>query len=235
MTWDKISLQQKKAIPVTNRVDPNLHQSAPRRTETPLSTTIDYYFTPQSPWTYLGHQRFLQIANAAGATVRVLPVDFGKIFPVSGGLPLGQRAPQRQAYRLVELKRFSEHLGVPLNLHPKFFPVAGDPCARLITMVDQADGSAAALALAGSIFTAVWAEDRNIADDQTLADLLREGGLDAARLEHSRDAAVQQHYEAHTQQAIDAGVFGAPSYVVDGEIFWGQDRLDLLEKKLAAV
>ncbi len=199
-----------------------------------MSTTIDYYFTPQSPWTYLGHQRFAQIAHAAGATVRVLPVDFGKIFPISGGLPLGQRAPQRQAYRLVELKRFSEHLGVPLNLHPKFFPVAGDPAARLITAVAQSDGSAAALSLAGSIFAAVWSEDRNIADDQTLADLLREGGMDAARLEQSRAAAVQQRYEAQTQQAIDAGVFGAPSYVVDGEIFWGQDRLDLLAAKLAA-
>jgi len=199
-----------------------------------LGANIDYYFTAQSPWTYLGHERFLDIAQRAGATVRVFPVDFGKIFPISGGLPLGQRAPQRQAYRLVELKRFSEHHGVPLNLHPKFFPVAGDPAARLITAVEQADGNAAALGLAGAIFTAVWAEDRNIADDQTLADLLREGGLDAARLAQSRDAAVQQRYEAQTQQAIDAGVFGAPSYVVGGEIFWGQDRLDLLEKKLAA-
>lgn len=202
--------------------------------ETSLSITIDYYFTPQSPWTYLGHQRFAQIAAAAGAAVRVLPVDFGKIFPISGGLPLGQRAPQRQAYRLVELQRFSEHLKTPLNRQPKFFPVGGDPAARLITAVDQYDGSAAAMALSGAIFRAVWAEERDIASAQVLAEILHAGGGNPDRLAQSQGAEIQQLYEAHTQQAIDAGVFGAPSYVVNGEIFWGQDRLDLLEKKLAA-
>lgn len=199
-----------------------------------MSTTIDYYFTPQSPWTYLGHQRFVQIASAAGAAVRVLPVDFGKIFPISGGLPLGQRAPQRQAYRLVELQRFSEHLQLPINRQPKYFPVGGDPAARLITAVNQHDGSAAALALAGAIFRAVWVEERDIASAQVLAEILQAAGRDAARLAQSQAPEVQQLYEANTQQAIDAGVFGAPSYVVAGEIFWGQDRLDLLEKKLAA-
>ena len=202
--------------------------------ETPLSISIDYYFTPQSPWTYLGHQRFVQMAAAAGAAVRVLPVDFGKIFPISGGLPLGQRAPQRQAYRLVELQRFSEHLQMPLNRQPKFFPVGGDPAARLITAVDQQDGSAAALALAGAIFRAVWAEERDIASEAVLAEILLASGGDSARMAQSRSPETQQLYEANTQQAITAGVFGAPSYVVGGEIFWGQDRLDLLEKKLAA-
>ena len=94
-------------------------------------TTIAYYFTPVSPWAYLGHERFVRIARAAGAAVEVLPVDYGAIFPVSGGLPLAKRAPQRQAYRLVELRRFSEHLGLPLNLQPAFFPVDAGPSARL--------------------------------------------------------------------------------------------------------
>ena len=65
-----------------------------------MSLTIDYYLAPQSPWTYLGHARFVRIARAAGATDQCLPVDLGKVFPVSGGLPLAKRAPQRQAYRL---------------------------------------------------------------------------------------------------------------------------------------
>lgn len=199
-----------------------------------MSITIDYYFTPQSPWTYLGHERFVRMARAAGAAVRVLPVDYGKIFPVSGGLPLGQRAPQRQAYRLVELQRFSEHLQIPLNRQPKYFPVSGDPAARLITTVDEQDGSAVAMALSSAIFRAVWAEERDIASEQVLAEILQANGLDAVRLAQSHSPEVQQRYEAHTQQAMDAGVFGAPSYVVGGEIFWGQDRLDLLEKKLAA-
>ena len=91
-----------------------------------MRRTVDYYFAPQSPWMYLGHERFAELLQRTGTQVRVLPVDFGKVFPVSGGLPLPQRAPQRQAYRLVELARFRDHLGLPLNLQPRFFPVAVD-------------------------------------------------------------------------------------------------------------
>ena len=198
-----------------------------------MTRTVDYYFSPQSPWTYLGHARFSAMAKAASARVRVLPVDLGgKVFPVSGGLPLNQRAPQRQAYRLVELKRFSEQLGLPLNLKPKFFPVAGDDASRLIIAVDQADGSDAAMALGAAVFRSVWVDELNIADADVSASLLAALGLPARRLDESRSSAVQQRYQANTQQAIDAGVFGAPSYVIDGEIFWGQDRLDFVERRL---
>jgi 2-hydroxychromene-2-carboxylate isomerase len=199
-----------------------------------LTKTVDYYFTPQSPWTYLGHERFAQIARGADARVRVLPVDLGgKVFPVSGGLPVGQRAPQRQAYRLLELQRYSDYLRAPINVKPKFFPVSGDESARLIIAVDLHDGSDAAMKISGAVFSAVWVRERHIADEKVLAELLAECGLDAARLEQSHSQAVQERYEANTQQAIDAGVFGAPSYVVDGEIFWGQDRLDFVERRLA--
>ena len=198
-----------------------------------MTHTVDYYFSPQSPWTYLGHARFSAMAKAASARVRVLPVDLGgKVFPISGGLPLNQRAPQRQAYRLVELKRFSEQLGLPLNLRPKFFPVAGDDASRLIIAVDQADGSDAAMALGAAVFRSVWVDELNIADADVSASLLAALGLPARRLDESRSSAVQQRYQANTQQAIDAGVFGAPSYVIDGEIFWGQDRLDFVERRL---
>ncbi len=199
-----------------------------------MSLTVDYYFAPISPWTYLGHERFARIAAAAGARINVLPIDLGgKVFPISGGLPLAQRAPQRQAYRLVELARFSAFHGVPLNLHPKHFPVPNDDAARLIVTVALHDGDAAALALTGAIGRATWVEERNIADAAELAALLEALGLPAQRLDESRLPAVQQRYEANTQRAIDAGVFGAPSYVVDGELFWGQDRLDFLERRLA--
>lgn len=200
-----------------------------------MAAVIDYYFAPQSPWTYLGHERLVRIAEAAGAAVRVLPIDLGgKVFPVSGGLPLAQRPAQRQAYRLVELQRFKEAVGLPLNIKPKHFPVLGDDAARLIIAVDLADGSAAALALAGRVLAAVWAEDRDIASAVTLAELVAEAGLPAARLAASQAEAVQATYERYTQQAIAANVFGAPSYVIDGEIFWGQDRLDHVERRLAA-
>lgn len=197
-----------------------------------MTVTVDYYFAPQSPWTYLGHARLAALAASHGAAVRVKPVDFGAIFAVSGGLPLPRRAPQRQAYRLVELQRFSAHLGLPLNLHPTFFPVAADPSAKLIHAVEAADGSAAAMDLAHRVFRACWVQQRDIAGEATLADLLAEAGLPAARLAESRTDAIAARYAACTQEAIDAGVFGAPSYVIDGEIFWGQDRLDFVERRL---
>lgn len=200
-----------------------------------MGRTVDYYFAPQSPWVYLGHQRFADMVRRAGATVRVMPIDLGgKVFPISGGLPLGQRAPQRQAYRLVELQRYSQHLGAPLNLKPRFFPVGGDDAARLIIAADLALGSEAAMKVTGAVLAACWAQERNIADEKVLTQLLAEQGLPAALLEQSHSQAAQERYESYTQQAIDAGVFGAPSYVMDGEIFWGQDRLDFVERALAA-
>jgi 2-hydroxychromene-2-carboxylate isomerase len=195
---------------------------------------VDYYFVPQSPWTYLGHQRFHAIARQAGADIRVRPVDLGKIFPLTGGLPLPQRAPARQAYRLVELRRWADALGLPLHLHPTFFPVPGDAAARLILAVDAAHGSDASMDLSGRVLRAVWAEQRNINDAGTLAALLTEAGQPDSVLAAAGTPEVQQRYEEATQQALQAGVFGAPSYVVDGELFWGQDRLDFLERRLRA-
>ena len=199
-----------------------------------MTKTVDYYLAPMSPWTYLGHQRFVQIAKAAGAKVRVMPIDLGKVFPISGGFPLGKRAPQRQAYRLVEMTRFSQHLNLPLNLHPKFFPVAGDPSAKLIIAVDMHHGADAALAITGALLAAVWHEERDIADTATLAALLSEHQRDAACLELSNTPEVQTRYDSYTQSAIDAQVFGAPTYLIDGDMFWGQDRLDFVAQKLKA-
>lgn len=199
-----------------------------------MSHSVDYYFVPQSPWAYLGHQRFQNILKKSGASVRVMPFDLGgKVFPISGGLPLGQRAPQRQAYRLTELERFSKWLGAPLHLKPTFFPVSGDDAAKLIIAVDMAMGADAAMNISGAILSAVWSQQRNIADEKTLVELLLEQHLPAACLEQTYSQAVHERYESYTQMAIDAGVFGAPSYVLDGEIFWGQDRLDFVERALA--
>jgi 2-hydroxychromene-2-carboxylate isomerase len=197
-----------------------------------LAPTIDYYFAPQSPWTYLGHARLATLAQASNAVVRVLPTDFGKVFAVSGGLPLAKRAPQRQLYRLAELARFRDFLKLPLNVQPRYFPVTPDDAARLIIAVDLQDGAATAMRLSAAVFAAVWAQERDIANAQTLTELLSECGLPAERLAQSHSQPVQDRYEANTQAAIDAGVFGAPSYCIDGEVFWGQDRLDFVERKL---
>ena len=198
-----------------------------------MSLVIDYYLAPQSPWTYFGHARLVQMAKQAGATVRIMPVDLGgQIFPATGGLPVGQRPPQRQAYRLVELQRFSHFLQMPFNLKPKFFPVAGDDAARFIIAVDQHDGVDTAMKLCGAVLAAVWMQERDIADASVLQAILQEQGIAADRWQAALAPAAQDAYMVYTRQAMDAGVFGAPSYVVEGEIFWGQDRLDFLQRRL---
>jgi carboxymethylenebutenolidase len=197
-----------------------------------MSAVVDYYFSPQSPWTYLGHERFAEIARDAGAKINVLPVDLGRVFPVSGGLPLAKRAPQRQAYRLVELRRWSEHLGRPIHLQPRYFPVDCDDAAKLIVAVDMHDGSDAAMRIAGTVLRGVWVDEKNIADPATLQAMLQACALPARRLDDSQSQAVHERYEEDSQRAIDSGVFGAPTYVVAGELFWGQDRLDFLERRL---
>jgi 2-hydroxychromene-2-carboxylate isomerase len=200
-----------------------------------MGKTVDYFFSPVSPWTYLGHARLADMAKRQGAVVRVKPADLGKIFPVSGGLPLPKRAPQRQAYRMMELKRFRDYLKIPLNLQPKFFPVPGDLAAQFIVAAGHAGGGDAAMRLAGAVLRACWAEERNVSDAATLDAICKEQGMDAAALAAAAQTdAVKAEYAGYTQEAIDRGVFGAPSYVIGEEIFWGQDRLDFVERALAA-
>jgi 2-hydroxychromene-2-carboxylate isomerase len=198
-----------------------------------MAKLIDYYFTPISPYAYLGHERFVEIAARHGATIAVKPVDYGRIFPVSGGLPLKQRAPQRQAYRVTELQRWSKHLGKALNLKPKYFPVPPDTAAKWI-IAAQGRSDTDALRLSGALLRAVWVEERDISDEPTLASIANEQRLDPAVLAPgaaSPDAASR--YDALTQEAIDRQIFGAPTYVYRDEPFWGQDRLDFLDRALA--
>ncbi len=192
---------------------------------------IEYFLAPQSPWTYLGHDRFCAIANAHGAAIECKPIDLGLVFPVSGGIPLAKRAPQRQAYRLLELNRWSRYLEVPINLQPRYFPVPADDAARLIVIGGRVHGPDGALQLAGALLRAVWAEERNIADKATLVAIAGECGYDGTALMAQR-AEAQSEYERYTQEAIDCGVFGSPWYRYRGENFWGQDRLPFLERAL---
>ena len=199
-----------------------------------MDTVIDYYFAPQSPWTWLGHERFVAIARKQGAQVLLKPADVNKVFAVSGGVPVAQRPPQRQAYRLAELARWSKHLGLPLNLHPAFFPVNGEPGARMLIAALHEAGTERALALLGALGRACWAEEKNIADTDTLVAIATGVGLDGAQLlERSASDAVTAELARNTDEAIAVHVFGVPWYRVDGEGFWGQDRLDFVERALA--
>lgn len=196
--------------------------------------SVDYYFSPMSPWTYLGHARFADIAKRHGATINVKPVDYGRIFPLSGGLPVAKRAPQRQAYRLVELKRWAKFLDVPLTLAPKFFPYDSNLAARLIIAADG-KGAGSAMRLAGAILKGCWAENRDMADETELAKVCQEQGLEPRGLiSAAQSDEIRKRCDELTEEAIRLQVFGAPTYVYKGELFWGQDRLDFLDRALGA-
>ena len=198
-----------------------------------MSKIIDYYLSPVSPYTYMGGPRLTEMADRHGARIVYKPMELAKIFPASGGVPLAKRAPQRQAYRLVELERWRDHLGMPLNLKPKFFPAAEWPAAGMV--IAAQDQGLDCAALTNAILGAVWVEERNIADAGTLRDIARENGLDGEALLAAADTdPVKETYAANTEAALAAGVFGAPSYVFGGILYWGQDRLDFLERALAA-
>ena len=198
-----------------------------------MTKLIDYYFTPISPFMYLGHDRLVAIARKHGATIAVKPINLGDVFPVSGGLPLSKRAPQRQAYRLVELKRWSQYLNMPINVQPKFFPVNGDLAAAWI-LAAQEQGIVQALALTGAVGRAIWQDERDVAAESTLMDIAGELGLDGLILaRRAATAEIVARYKALTQEAIERQVFGAPTYIYRGELFWGQDRLDFLDRALA--
>ncbi len=199
-----------------------------------MTKTVDYFFSTVSPWTYLGHERLRAMCRRHAARINVRPCDLGgKIFPISGGLPLKQRAPQRQAYRLLELKRWRDHLGIPLTIEPKYFPADGEPSSRLIIAASRLSEDAA-MTLTSAVLRACWAEERNVADADTLKAILEEQGFGAeALMHHAASPETKAAYDAYTQEAIGKGVFGAPSYIVDGELFWGQDRLEFVERALA--
>ena len=154
-----------------------------------MARMVDYYFALVSPWSYLGHDRLVALCAKHGAAVNVNPVDLSRIFPVSGGLPLAKRAPQRQSYRLVELARWREHLGMPLNLQPKFAASGGDLGARWILAAHER-GAGQALRLAGALMRARWAEERDIADPATLAGIAAADGQDAGALATRAASAV---------------------------------------------
>lgn len=199
-----------------------------------MAKIVDYYVALISPWTYLGSQRVEQIAARHKADVRIFPIDLGVVFPVTGGLPLAKRAPQRQKYRLMELERWRKHLGVKLNIYPKFFPANEALAAACVWVVKLEQGEAAAIRLAHAVLRAVWAEDKNIADPDTLKAIIADAGFDAAALMIKAAAPqIAERRKQESEAAIERGVFGAPTFIYNDEVFWGQDRLEFLDRALA--
>lgn len=192
---------------------------------------IDCYFGTFSPFTYLTGLRLEEIAAAHGATVSYKPLDLMALFARTGGVPPKDRHPNRQAYRLQELRRAVAKTGLPLNMQPAFFPTNPAPSSYAFIAAQKAGGGDLGK-LRFAIGRACWAEDKDIADDSVIRACLEEAGFDPG-LADSGLLAGAEEYSANLEEAIDRGVFGAPFYITDGdERFWGQDRLDDLDQHL---
>lgn len=198
-----------------------------------MPATVEYFLTCASPWVYLGHDAARALAVRHGATLKVRPVNLGEMFKVSGQVGLADRPALRQRYRLIELQRHAAFRGKPIVLKPKHFPT-NPALADLTICAILADGRDP-MDYMGRVFAALWAQEQDIADESTLADLLSTSGF-APRdvLARAHSAEVAEMRARNTADAIAADATGVPSFVLNGEPFWGQDRLDLLDEALSS-
>ncbi|AXF05900.1 2-hydroxychromene-2-carboxylate isomerase [Paraburkholderia hospita] len=193
---------------------------------------IDYYYWLNSDWAYLGNDRLEEIAARHRAELNYLPVDLPYVYAHTGGVLLSQRSVERQAYRETELVRWCKKLGIHVNPTPRFMCPNGDLASCVVIAAKFAGLKLATLSQA--ILHAEWVEEQDISCETTLSRVIDSVGYDSASL--LRDAGtsdVAAEYRSYTKQAIAAGVFGSPSYVFNGEVFWGQDRLEFLDAALA--
>jgi 2-hydroxychromene-2-carboxylate isomerase len=198
-----------------------------------MSRRIDYYFSLVSPWAYIGQRIFVGIARRHGAAIVYKPVPLTEVFAQTGGLPLARRHPARQAYRMVELQRWREKRKLAFHLRPEHWPFDADLANRVVIALVATGADPAAFVQ--KAFDGVWENQQNLADPAVLTAVLRETRFDPrSTLANAGSEETRAAYERNRVEAIETGAFGSPCYVLDGEVFWGQDRLDLLDDALAS-
>ncbi len=191
---------------------------------------IKYFMSHGSPWTFLGHKKVMKISKDNGCELEILPVNFGDIFPVSGGLPVHKRPLQRQAYRLQELKRWSEYLRINLNIQPKYFPSKSLLPSNVIISLKLLNFDNI-FEIANTIMEGMWVKQIDIDDQINLKKILLRYHKTAEEiLEFAKSDIVKNELKKYTEDAIKLSVFGAPTYIIDDQVFWGQDRLDFVER-----
>jgi 2-hydroxychromene-2-carboxylate isomerase len=190
--------------------------------------SIDYYFTLLSPFAYLGHRAFLDVARKHGAKVHFKPINIMGVWDDSGAVPVPQRPKARQDYRLIELQRWREVRGVALTLQPKHFPTSPVLADRSVIALVEMDKDPSDYMEA--VFQALWVDEQNIAEESVLAQRLADTGHDSdAVLAAAQEQSAANIHESNTAGAVAAQAIGSPCYVLDGEPFWGQDRIGLLD------
>ena len=193
---------------------------------------VDYFMSHGSPWTFLGHNRLNKIVKKFNVQLNMYPVNYGEIFPISGGLPVSKRPLQRQKIRLQELKRWAEFLNIDLIPEPKFFP-SKSLLPSLLIIAAKIKKTNKDFELASSIMNALWVKELNIDEEDTLKNIMDNLELDSEDLlSFAKSQQCESIFKEYTKIAIEKNVFGAPTFIIDDQIYWGQDRLDFIERHL---
>ena len=191
---------------------------------------IEYYMSHGSPWTYLGHKRINKIASENNCELIIMPVNYGEVFPSTGGLPVNKRSVERQKYRLQELARWSEFLKIKLNTEPQFFP-SRSMTASMVIISAKLLNYENVMDIAYKIMEGLWVKQLDIDDEDTLKSIISRLIPSAEELiDYSKQEIVSNEIKKNTEKALKSSVFGAPTYIIDDEVFWGQDRLDFVER-----
>lgn len=198
-----------------------------------MSRTVKFYFALTSTWAYVGYPAFAELAKNQNIKVEYRPLPLHDLFAATGGLPLSQRSITRQNYRLQELQRWREKRKLNFNLYPKHWPLKNGLADRIV--LAALDSGADIHPLLLEYFTAIWEREEDLSDANTLVALADQAGFNGADLLQKAAApAIEERYQANLQEAIDHGAYGSPSFILDGELFWGQDRLPELEHALTS-
>ena len=201
---------------------------------------VSCFYSLSSPWAYFAGPKLQEILRRHHVKLVLKPYDFQEVAPRTGGVPLRTRPEPRRSYHALELDRWRKYLGMPLQLTPKYYPADGKPAGwnkppGWMVIAAQERGLDAAR-LSHALLRALWAEERDTSDQTVRVAVADENGLPGAELAQAEQSEpVQKLYKAYSYEAERLGIFGAPTYVLDGERFWGQDRLDFLDRALATL
>lgn len=194
-----------------------------------MPRTLFYFHSLSSPWTYLGGPRLHALIEKHHLKVVLRPTS---VVGKNGGIPLRSRPKNRQDYHEVELDRWRTFLGMPLVLRPAHYPTDPQFSTRMVIAAGVLGWDD--LNLSHGLLRALWSEELDVRLPEVRQNVAERLGMDGAKLLAMEDSPeILERAEAIQQEAIAAGVFGSPTYVLDGELFWGQDRLDFLDRRLS--
>ena len=194
-----------------------------------MTRELEFFFDVGSPYSYLAATQLHELERRTGATIRWRPFLLGGVFKATGN-EMPARVPAKARWMLSDLHRWAAHYGVPFKMSTRF-PINSLLCQRVLTAAALAD-EATVKPLTLALYAAYWVDDRDVSDPATISEIAAGAGLDAALLEAAGAQPTKDALRAATEEAVERGAFGAPTFFVGQEMFWGNDRLHLVEELL---